>query len=112
MTDAAKKHEATINDLVAALGKGRVRIKFKKKDESVSERVFTLNPALIAESGYKFKTAEEAKTTARQPNPALLNVFQIDENAKAWKSFLRVNLISFTVVDEPRSEVKEGKKNG
>ena len=99
MTDAAKKHEATINDLIAVLSKGKVLVKFKKKDNTVSERTFTLNPDLIAESGYKFKTAEEAKSAARQPNPGILNVFQIDDT-KAWKSFRRENLISFTVIED------------
>lgn len=88
-----------IDELAAALRSGKCKVKFRKVSGEVTERVFTLNDRVLAESGWKPKETDKP----RKPNPDVLVVFELPANT--WKSFRKESVIEW-------SEIKEEPKHG
>lgn len=86
-----------MSDVIAALAKGKVKIKFKKVDGSIREGVFTTNKDLVAAGGYAPKPLLEGQTPkVRAVNPNVVSVFEVSTNL--WKSFKRDALIEWSEV--------------
>jgi len=71
-----------------------VRVAFRKVSGETTERVCTLNPALMPPPRERPKGAPPPRMTL----PGLLNVYQLDP--PGWKCFRHENLIRFSAVDE------------